>query len=122
MNDNSKIEIDIKNHDFNNNELSGDIKPSVQSVVIPTQQDIEKKPESPVVAPEYDVTISNTEVFLWFDFHLVCNYHSKERNRYGLFGYPLFHYKSIVVEHISNVDGYFTCNDCVSVSYRSQRY
>lgn len=62
MNDSPKVEIEIKKSEVNNNEFSGDIKPGVQAVVIPTHHDIEEKPSSPQALPEYDVTITNTEV------------------------------------------------------------
>lgn len=68
MNDSPKVEIDLKKSEVNNNEFSGDIKPGVQAVVIPTHHDIEEKPASPQALPEYDVTITNTEVIVVVNF------------------------------------------------------
>lgn len=62
MSDNSKIENDIKKPEQNNNEFSADVKSSVHVDVIPTKHDEEKKPDSPIPEPEYDMTITNSEV------------------------------------------------------------
>lgn len=66
------MEIDAKKPEFNNDELSIDVKTGLEGVVIPVKEE-DIKPDTHVVIPEYDVTISNTEVVftILFNFSLL---------------------------------------------------
>ena len=56
------MEVDYKKNDLNNDDISIDVKTTVESSVIPTKEFTDIKPDTHVIIPEYDVTITNTEV------------------------------------------------------------
>ena len=70
MNDGDKLENDMKVVGLNN-ELTMDVKSELGDVVIPISQGEEKKVEPSISHPEYDITITNTEVRF---FIFVCIY------------------------------------------------
>ena len=56
------MEEEYKKNNYNNDDTSIDVKTTVQSSVIPTKELTDIKPDTHVIIPEYDVTITNTEV------------------------------------------------------------
>lgn len=60
MNDETKVDVDLKKPEVTNNEQMVDVKPGVTTVVIPSKPVEQKTEEAPKEKPA--ATITNTEV------------------------------------------------------------
>ena len=119
MNDETKVEVDMKKPEVTNNEQMVDVKPGVATVVIPSKPVEPKKEEAP--KEKAAATITNTEVGVERSWDVVRNYDCEERDGNGLLGNSLRHGTSPIWRGFSRVDGHYPDDDNVPVGDSRKR-
>lgn len=120
MNDETKVEVDLKKPEMTNNEQMVDVKPGVTTVVIPSKPVEEKTEEAP--KEKAVATITNTEVGVGLLWNVVRNYDCEECDGNGLLGNSLRHGTSPLSRVFSRVDGHYSDDDNVPVGDSRKHY